>query len=363
MKWMTILGARPQFIKAATVSNAIRAFNRAPSAQPIEDVLVHTGQHFDANMSQVFFQELSIPEPKYNLGISACSHGAMTGRMLEQVEVLLEQEKPNLVIVYGDTNSTLAGALAAAKLQIPVAHIESGLRSGNMAMPEEINRILTDRISNYLFCPTRDAVAHLAREGLPEGVNCGDVMYDATLHYTELAQQRYQLGDWQLQAKEYVLATVHRQENTHQADSLSEILRALDQIAQEIPLVLPLHPGTRNRIAEFGLQKMLQHVCVIEPVSYLQMLRLESGASLILTDSGGVQKEAYFQGVPCITLRNETEWLETVAAGVNVLTGANEAQILEAWQIRSEMCSKTDEMPYGEGRAAEFIVDYLATRL
>ncbi len=312
-KILTIVGARPQFIKAAAVS---RALAQAPA---LKEVLVHTGQHFDPSMSDIFFTELAIPAPAYNLDIHGGGHGVMTGRMLEALETVAEREKPALVMIYGDTNSTLAGALVAAKLGIPVAHVEAGLRSFNRAMPEEINRVLADHVSNLLFCPTTASVANLAREGITKGVHhVGDVMYDATLHAKARAEAGSTiLSDLGLSSEGFALATLHRAENTDSEATLGAALAWLKAAATERPIVLPLHPRTRQAAARFGLDFAGLTVC--EPVGYLDMARLLSAAAAVFTDSGGLQKEAYFHRKPCVTLRSETEWVETIAAGWNRL--------------------------------------------
>lgn len=353
MKLLTVVGARPQFIKASAVSRAIQAENARGAG--LREVIVHTGQHFDANMSKVFFEELSIPEPDYHLGIASLGHGAMTGRMLEAIESLMLKEKPDMMLVYGDTNSTLAGALAAAKLHVPVAHVEAGLRSFNKRMPEEVNRILTDHVSNLLFCPTQTAVDNLGNEGIKSGVHLvGDVMYDVTLHYRELAATRHSLEKWGVAEKGYALCTVHRAENTDDATRLQGILAALRKIAEEIPVILPLHPRTRKIIDAMGQPKALRGLTVLDPLSYLEMLRLEMSAKVILTDSGGVQKEAFFHRVPCITLRDETEWVETVAMGWNVLAGADQNAISSLWNTPKK--SSHEMGAYGDGNAASMIV-------
>lgn len=354
-KLLTVVGARPQFIKAATVSRAIRN----ASHSEVVETIVHTGQHYDENMSGIFFEELDIPSPDYNLGISDMSHGAMTGRMLEAIETVIRQEMPDCVLVYGDTNSTLAGALAAAKLHVPVAHVEAGLRSFNVRMPEEINRIVADRISTLLFCPTEAAVGNLAKEGMTVGVqNVGDVMYDAVLHYGERAK----LGspvyrDLGLRERGFVLATCHRQENTESPDRMSEIVAALVQISRELPVVFPMHPRTRKRLSELDLDAKLSQLYVVEPLSYLEMIGLEQGARGIVTDSGGVQKEAFFFGVPCITMRDETEWGETVDSGWNRLAGADAKRIISAYEVQKkfDVTAVRTEF-YGDGRAAEKIL-------
>ncbi|NJD36169.1 MAG: UDP-N-acetylglucosamine 2-epimerase (non-hydrolyzing) [Betaproteobacteria bacterium] len=355
MKVLTIVGARPQFIKAAAVSRVIRD----SFAGKIEEVLVHTGQHYDENMSQVFFDELDIPHPRYNLEISGGRHGEMTGRMLESIEKVLLDENPDWVLIYGDTNSTLAGALAAAKLHMPVAHVEAGLRSFNMRMPEEINRILADRVSNLLFCPTETAVKNLAAEGVAKGVfNVGDVMYDVSLFYRELARERSNvLRDFKLDEGGYVLATCHRAENTDDPVRLLAIVDALAAIARSMPVVFPLHPRTRKLLTEDGHLDRLGIVKLIDPVSFIDMVRLEQSAQAIVTDSGGVQKEAYFYGVPCLTTRDETEWVETVNSGWNKLVGADAGRITHAFV---ELRRPESHHPlYGDGRAAERIVQLL----
>jgi len=358
MKVVTVVGARPQFIKAAVVSRAIRD----QYAGVIEEVLVHTGQHYDENMSRVFFDELDIPKPAYNLEISGGHHGAMTGRMLEAVENVLLKEKPDWLLVYGDTNSTLAGALAAAKLHIPVAHVEAGLRSFNMRMPEEVNRILTDRVSSLLFCPTDAAVKNLAAEGICEGVfNVGDVMYDAALFYAERARtQSTILQSLRLGGEAFALATCHRAENTDDPVRLASVLGALVAVSKQLPVVLPLHPRTRKLIGEFGLAHQLDHLHVTDPLPYLDMIAVEQAARLVLTDSGGVQKEAYFYGVPCITLRQETEWVETVDSGWNQLVGTCEDSIVAAVaEIMHGHRRTADLSVYGTGRAAHDILGRL----
>jgi len=358
MKIVTVVGARPQFIKAAAVSRVIRD----DYAGRIDEVLVHTGQHYDDNMSKVFFEELDIPSPKYNLEISGGQHGAMTGRMLEAVENVLLQEKPDWLLIYGDTNSTLAGALAAAKLHIPVAHVEAGLRSFNMRMPEEINRILADRVSTLLFCPTTTAVNNLEAEGVRQGVhNVGDVMYDVALYYRARARGQSAVSqNLGLTDAGFALATCHRAENTDDAERLGAILSALAELADQLPVVLPLHPRTRKLIGEYGLSRYLTPLTVTDPLPFLDMVALEQSARLILTDSGGVQKEAFFYGVPCITMRDETEWMETVESGWNRLVPPVKTEILGA--VRGAISSRPTNKPapYGEGKAAEMIVQILA---
>jgi len=375
MKIATIVGARPQFIKAATVSRVIAAHNtRIPSAaqltdnySPITETIIHTGQHFDAGMSDIFFKELGIPEPDYHLGVSGGGHGHMTGVMLEKLEPLLQEIRPDRVLVYGDTNSTLAGALAAAKLHIPVAHVEAGLRSYNRRMPEEINRIMADQLSTFLFCPTKTADSNLKAEGFPhrlggetkqEIVNSGDVMFDAALFYAKRAKGRSGILTINgLEPKGYVLATVHRAENTDDPLCLRAIMDGLDAAASEMPVVLPLHPRTRAAMKRYGIRS--NKIKQIDPVGYLDMVALETNAGVIATDSGGVQKEAYFHGVPCVTLRDETEWTELVEAGWNRLAQPRKADIRSIILAAPGNMGR-DVQPYGEGRAAETIVNRMA---
>lgn len=358
LKIITIVGARPQFIKAAAISRAIRTHH----AGEITEIIVHTGQHYDENMSNVFFDELDIPPPEYNLEVSGGLHGEMTGRMLGAIEQVLLTEKPDWVLIYGDTNSTLAGALAAAKLHIPVAHVEAGLRSFNMRMPEEVNRIVADRLARLLLCPTHTAVENLQREGLVSGVeNVGDVMYDVALYYRERAKEKSRvLSILGLVAGQFVLATCHRAENTDSPKRLAGIVTALAEIAFSIPVVFPIHPRTRKLLAETGMNEQLKNVFVVDPVPYLDMVALEQESRLILTDSGGVQKEAFFYRVPCITMRDETEWVETVESGWNCLTGASSDAIVSAFRKRmAEPLSAHSSSPYGDGHAAEMIISLL----
>jgi UDP-GlcNAc3NAcA epimerase len=360
-KIVTVLGARPQFIKASVVSYAM-----AQSGQ-FSEVLVHTGQHFDANMSDVFFRELGMPVPTYQLDIHGGTHGAMTGRMLAEVEGVLLGEKPQAVLVYGDTNSTLAGALAAAKLHIPVAHVEAGLRSFNLAMPEEINRILTDRISRWLFTPTELASEHLRREGFPAGQihPVGDVMYDVALHYgARAAADGGPLARLGLRAGDYVLATSHRAENTDDPQRLSTIVDALIATARTVPVVWPLHPRTRKVLQQAGqLEALAKSVHLIDPIGYFDMVQLEKFAALIATDSGGVQKEAFFHGVPCVTLRDETEWVELVDAGWNRLAPPTDAAVLTRTIAAALGVKGKVIAPYGDGDAARKIVARLAAEM
>jgi len=356
IKIVTIVGARPQFIKAAVVSRAIRDHH----SSTIEELLVHTGQHYDAKMSQNFFDELDIPAPRYSLGIVASRHGAMTGRMLEAIEEVLIDEKPDWVLVYGDTNSTLAGALAAVKLHLPVAHVEAGLRSFNLRMPEEINRILTDRVSTRLFCPTTTAVQNLAREGVTSGIRLtGDVMYDAALFYRNQAGTRSRiLEELGLTPGQYILATCHRAENTDDPERLREICQALGDLAAINPVIFPVHPRTAKLISDRGLVKELRQVRLVDPLPYLDMIRLEMSADLILTDSGGVQKEAFFFQVPCVTLRDETEWVETVEMGWNILSGPSRTNIVRYASTRTRP-DVSDLHPYGDGSAGDLIIEDL----
>lgn len=361
---LTIIGARPQFVKAAMVSRAIQAHARTEGGGPtVAETILHTGQHFDAAMSQVFFDELGIPAPAVNLGIHGGSHGAMTGAMLPAIEAEIQRRAPDWVLVYGDTNSTLAGALAAAKLGVPVAHVEAGLRSFNRRMPEEINRVLTDHLAARLFCPTAAAVAHLRAEGVSAGVEqVGDVMYDAALYFGAVAEARAEaLARHATPADGYALATVHRAENTDDPERLAGILQALAALHRDLPVVLPLHPRTRQAADAAGLGQDLDGLLLLPPVSFLEMVLLEKRARLILTDSGGIQKEAYFHGVPCVTLRDETEWTETVEAGWNRLAGARPEAIGAAVAAALHDGEARRPIPdYGAGNTAERIVTSLA---
>jgi len=356
MRILTIVGARPQFIKAAPLSLALRAAGHT-------EFLLHTGQHYDHGMSRVFFDELGIPEPQVNLDVRSGGHGKQTGEMLGRIEEVLLAEKPDWVVVFGDTNSTLAGALAAVKLHIPLAHIEAGLRSFNRSMPEEHNRVLTDHCAGLLLCPTQTAVDNLAREGLTAAVHLvGDIMYDAALLFGQRARQRATiLADLGLSPKTYLLATLHRAYNTDDPQVLRQLLTTFAAIAE--PVILPLHPRTRARIAEFGLSPLVdsaQNLRLIDPVGYLDMLQLEQHARLILTDSGGVQKEAYFFAVPCLTLRPETEWVETVAAGWNILVGTDPDRILAALRTPFPPDRPHPDL-FGDGNTAQKIVSLLAS--
>lgn len=353
MKILTVIGARPQFIKASVVSKAIQ------NSTILDEKIIHTGQHFDANMSNIFFNQLGIPKPDYQLDINSGSHGSMTGRMLEEIEKICLAEQPDRLMVYGDTNSTLAGALAAAKLHIPVAHIEAGLRSFNMQMPEEINRILTDQVSDILFCPTDTAVSNLKNEGFDKKpvqvLNVGDVMQDSSLFFSERAVKGSSLVD--VPNEGFIVATLHRAENTDDTTRLKSIIDALNYIHENIrPVILPLHPRTQKVVKSLGLElKML----VLEPVGYLEMIWLLKHCDAVVSDSGGVQKEAFFFKKPCVTMRDQTEWVELVEQGVNVLAGADTQKII---QCTEAMLGKTIEDPlslYGGGHASQNIVNVL----
>jgi len=384
MKIMTVVGARPQFIKAAAVNRAIRGFNRKASARrrtgnSIREILVHTGQHYDYLMDRVFFEELRLPKPDYHLEAGSGFHGRQTGIMLERIEPILQKEEPEMVLVYGDTNSTLAGSLAAAKLCIPVAHIEAGLRSYDPDMPEEINRVLTDHLSRLLFCPTGQAVKNLSKEGIRDGregrsvKNVGDVMYDSISYYSELAEiESTILGDLGLvsedrpaansgpRVSEYYLATLHRAENTDDPRRLGSILEALNVIGRRADLVFPLHPRTRKMMKTHGLSPGSKKIKVIAPVSYLNMLKLERNAKIILTDSGGVQKEAYWLRIPCITLREGTEWDYTKTGGWNLVSGWKTSKILNSVaEIESEKWEKRGVLRPSDHKASEEILRFL----
>lgn len=339
---LTVVGARPQFIKASPVSHALLAHGG------FREILVHTGQHFDASMSDVFFEELDIPKPAYNLEVNSLGHGAMTGRMLEKLEEVMIAEKPDWVLIYGDTNSTVAGALAAAKLHIPVAHVEAGLRSFNRRMPEEINRVMADHVSTLLFCPTQTAVENLKTEGITKGVHhVGDVMYDVTLSAVERARGRSQVLETNgLAPKSYAVATIHRAENTDDPERFARVIQWLADRGREVPVVMPVHPRTRKLMEKSGLTP--EGVRLIEPLGYLDMAWLTHNATAVFTDSGGLQKEAYFHRVPCVTLRDETEWVETVEAGWNRL-----------WTV-AEFKPRKDIADYGIGKSSAKIAEVLA---
>jgi UDP-GlcNAc3NAcA epimerase len=359
MKIITVIGARPQFVKAATVSRAIRKFNQNNTKQ-IEEKIIHTGQHYDPNMSDIFFETMDIPKPHFYLGVGSVSHGAMTGRQLEKIEDIIITEKPDYLLVYGDTNSTLAGALAAAKLHIPVAHVEAGLRSFNMRMPEEINRILTDNISNILFCPTETAVNNLKVEGFSDKncniINVGDVMYDAAMCYSE---KSFKPASLSCNLNEFILVTIHRADNTDEVARLSEIVNSLNELAKKMTVVFPVHPRTKKAIEDAGLKL---EVDTLDPLSYFEMLWLLQNCKLVVTDSGGLQKEAYFFSKPCITLRDQTEWVELIEIGVNSLVEIKQNTILDralsALKIKKSLFSNS--ALYGNADAAGKIVNVLA---
>ena len=372
MKLVTIIGARPQIIKAAALSRAIRNHY----ADQIQEVIVHTGQHYDDNMSQVFFDELHIPRPDYNLHVGSASHGVQTARMTEGIEDILFKEQPDYIVLYGDTNSTLAGAVAAAKIHVPIVHIEAGLRSFNKAMPEEINRIVCDHCSTLLFSPTLAGVENLKREGFPMGndgpytidnpkvYHCGDIMYDNSLHFATIAEEKTDIiRRLELTAQPYILATIHRDTNTDHPERLSAIFRSIIKLSEECQVVLPLHPRTAKLLKtnlDETLQKQIfscQNIKLIPPVSFLEMIALERHALLVMTDSGGVQKEAYFFKKPCIILRPETEWVEIVETGNAVLADADEGRIMQAWQHFKGNPPTVFPEIFGDGHAAEFMLE------
>jgi UDP-GlcNAc3NAcA epimerase len=348
MKIVTVVGARPQFIKAAPLSRVLRAKHT--------EILVHTGQHYDENMSDIFFTELNIPKPEYNLHIGSASHGKQTGDMLAAIEDVLIKEKPDYLLVYGDTNSTIAGALAASKLHIKVAHVEAGLRSFDRTMPEEINRVLTDHISDLLFAPTDTAIGNLKNEGITKGVhNVGDIMMDAVIYNANLSETNSKiLSNLGIISKNYYLATIHRASNTDNIDNLKHIFAAFNQLNKQV--ILPLHPRTKGILTKNNINT--NNIKIIEPVGYLDMLKLTKNAAVIVTDSGGLQKEAYILGTPCVTVRETTEWVETVSIGANKLAGTDASKIIEL--VNS---FKNYTMPqvalYGDGKAAQKIINIL----
>lgn len=375
-KLLTIIGARPQIIKSAAISRAIRAHY----SSKIREIIVHTGQHYDERMSAIFFEELQIPKPDYNLQVGSGKHGEQTAKMITGVEEILEKEKPDYLIIYGDTNSTLAAALAASKIHVPIVHIEAGLRSYNKKMPEEINRILSDHVSTYLFPPTETGYGNLVKEGFktnqlppftmdtPGIFNVGDVMYDNTLYFVEVAEKKSSiLADHQLTKKNFVLATLHRNTNTDDATALNSIFRAFEEIATvyNIIIVLPLHPRTRKQmevLLEPELTRKIEsnpRILLLPPVSFLEMVQLERHARVVLTDSGGVQKEAYFLKTPCIIMRSETEWVEIVENGAAILSGASTEQIVAAYAHFENRPDITYKNIYGDGSAAEKILEIL----
>lgn len=349
VKIATIIGARPQFIKAAAISRYIAEHNGNNLSPVIEEILIHTGQHYDDEMSAIFFRELEIPEPRYNLNVGSGSHGRQTGQMLIAVEDLLIKEMPDWVLIYGDTNSTLAGALAAAKVHIPIAHVEAGLRSFNRRIPEEINRVIADQLSRLLLCPSEVAVDNLVAEGITKGVHItGDVMADALRFAVKKATDKSNIiARLGLRPQGYLLATLHRAENTDNSQRLKNILSAFESLSE--PIVFPAHPRTRKFLRDAAYQPP-ENVKVIDPVGYFDIIALEKSARLLLTDSGGMQKEAYWMEVPCITLRDETEWVETVKTGWNILTGSNRDRIIES--VRDFKAPSAHPPLYGDGRAA-----------
>jgi UDP-GlcNAc3NAcA epimerase len=349
VKIITVLGARPQFIKAAPVSRVLR--------EKHTELIVHTGQHYDSNMSDIFFEELNIPKPDYNLGVGSGNHGKQTGEMLQKIEEIVLKEKPDYMLVYGDTNSTLAGALVAAKLHIPVIHIEAGLRSFNKKMPEEINRIMTDHVSEYLFCPTDTAINNLKDENITRNViNVGDVMYDAVLYNRELAESKSNIiSANQLKKNDYLLITIHRAENTDDPEKMKNILSALSMMKEE--KVWPIHPRTKHKLAELNMKlDDIPNLKIIDPVGYLDMLTLEANSKKIVTDSGGVQKEAYFMKVPCVTVREQTEWVETLENEANILVGTDVDKMVSA--VNNSVSPEYKDV-FGDGKASSKIVEIL----
>jgi UDP-GlcNAc3NAcA epimerase len=353
---LSVVGARPQFVKSAPVSRALRDAG-------IRESIVHTGQHYDQNMSEVFFRELDIPAPSHHLEVGSGSHGEQTGRMLERLEGVIEEIRPDRILLYGDTNSTLAGALSASKLHLPIDHVEAGLRSFNRRMPEEINRVVTDHLSDLLFAPTATAVENLANEGIVRGVHLtGDVMFDATRAARVIAREHCDVLERNgLETKKYALVTIHRPASTDERETLSHIIRGLAKVAKILPVVLPLHPRTRAALKRFGLlESAMASLQIVDPLGYLDMTSLEANASVIATDSGGVQKEAFFHGVPCVTLRSETEWVELVELGWNILIDPIASDLAET--ILSRIGKRGREgSPYGDGAAATAIARIIAT--
>lgn len=360
MKLITIIGARPQFIKAAAVSRAFQ------ESKKIEERILHTGQHHDANMSDVFFDELEIPKPSFHLGVHGGNHGEMTARMLEGIEKVYLAERPDCVLVYGDTNSTLAGALAASKMHIPVAHVEAGLRSFNKKMPEEINRIITDHISEILFAPTESAVKNLSQEGVSLSTvhNIGDVMYDAALYFASRAEKKSNiLEKLKLTKNKFILSTIHRAENTNDPQRLAAIFNGLIRVSNSIPVILPLHPRTKQNLVKEGIKiDQYKNLRIIDPIGYLDMVSLEKNSCLIATDSGGVQKEAFFYGVPCVTLRDETEWIELVQLGWNTLVSPSDAKKVEMIILQKIGTRGEAAKPYGNGDSSQKICKILSER-
>lgn len=359
-KIVTIVGARPQFVKAAVVSRAME------KEKNLEEVILHTGQHFDRNMSQIFFDELGIRRPDYNLGVAGGTHGQQTGRMIEKIEEVLMQEQPDCILLYGDTNSTLAGTIAASKLHIPIAHVEAGLRSYNMKMPEEVNRMLTDRVSELLFTPAANASNTLLLEGIDAGKihNVGDVMYDAAIHFGAMSDQRLDVREkYGLENDRFILITIHRAENTDDDDRLLGIMHALSELGTAYKLVWPLHPRTARRLDELKFDREKSAISFIEPVGYLEMLQLLSESSLVITDSGGVQKEAYFRGTRCLVARNETEWVELVDMGFNRLLVDLSKAVSTVREMIEGGAKDFSALVYGDGNASEKIASILSKKL
>jgi len=354
LKIVTVVGARPQFVKAAVLSRAFRNF-ALEGKDKIQEIILHTGQHYDANMSDVFFDEMEIPKPQINLGIGGGSHGQNTGRMIECIEQVLLQEKPQCLLVYGDTDSTLAGAIAAAKLHIPVAHVEAGLRSFNKKMPEELNRIATDHFSEFLFTPTTTATHNLSTEGITgeKVVQVGDVMYDAALYYKPKAQKPATIQD----DTPFILCTIHRAENTDQLHRLECIFKALNQLANNTPVVVPIHPRTRKILVSSSID--VKNILLVDPVGYFEMIWLLEHCELVVTDSGGLQKEAFFFNKQCVTVRNETEWVELIEAGANTLVDADQEEILKICAKSNRKFDVLDSTLYGSGNAGGSIVQHL----
>lgn len=378
MKIVTVIGARPQIIKAAALSRAIKEH----FSKEVHEVIVHTGQHYDENMSQVFFDELGIPQPDYNLGVGSASHGVQTAKMTEGIEDILIKEKPDYIVLYGDTNSTLAGAIAAAKIHVPIAHIEAGLRSFNKSMPEEINRICCDHCSTLLFSPTATGYKNLVNEGFnpnnkpkftidnPGIYHCGDVMFDNSKHFAQIADTKSQILDKEgLKGSDYILCTIHRDNNTDQPARLNAIFRALLKISENDTVVLPLHPRTA-KLLKINLESKLfekissnNNIKILPPASFLDMIVLERHAKMVVTDSGGVQKESFFFQKPCLILRSETEWKEIVKCGAAVITDANEKKIVSSYVNFKENPPHNYPELFGDGRAAEFICNEMLKNL
>ncbi|MCP4124416.1 MAG: UDP-N-acetylglucosamine 2-epimerase (non-hydrolyzing) [Bacteroidetes bacterium] len=360
LRILTVVGARPQFVKAATLSRHIRDYR----GDSVNEKIIHTGQHYDENMSDVFFKQLDIPTPTFQFEVSSATHGAMTGKMLREIESVILEDKPDCLLVYGDTNSTLAGALAAAKLHVPVAHVEAGLRSFNKRMPEEINRIVTDQVSTWLYCPTDTACTNLHNEGITNGIyNVGDIMYDAALYYLNRAENSSTILDFfGLEPKKYILSTIHRVENTNTVERIGEICKGLALLAESWPVVFPVHPRTRKIILHQGLDTHLGKVAMVDPIPFLDMVILQKYASAILTDSGGIQKEAYFYKTPCITVRDETEWVETLTTGWNKLVSPD-AELIAQTVLSAKSPTRAQSPVFGTGNTAKQIIDNLLGNL